>query len=140
MRVIEGVDDALSWCESRRGPGQFDEAVETAVAAIIARVASGGDAALLELTERFDGVRPATIRVGDAELRSRAERVPAPLAAAIDLSIERVSAFYSAQREHGFEIESSGVRLGQLVRPLASVGCYVPGGTAPLFSSLIMTA
>ena len=140
MRVIDGIDAAFAWCAERRGHGRLDAEVEASVTTIIARVVEGGDEALLEFTERFDGVRPATLIVADAELEHRSRRVPAELAAAIDLAIARVTAFYGEQREHGFEVESGGARLGQIVRPLASVGCYVPGGTAPLFSSLIMTA
>lgn len=140
MKVIEGVQAALAWCEERRAVGGFDADVDAAAADIIDQVARRGDDALLELTQRFDGVRLEKVEVAAAELRSRAERVPAPLAAAIDLAIRRVTAFYEAQREHGFETTARGVRLGQIVTPLASVGCYAPGGTAPLFSSLIMTA
>src|SRR5690606_21144859 len=104
------------------------------------QVRTGGDAALLELTETLDGVRLATPIVDERELRAAAARVDPALAAAIDLAIARVEAFYQAQRAPGFEYSADGARLGLLVKPLASVGCYVPGGTAPLFSSLIMTA
>ena len=140
MKVIEGVQAALAWCEERRAVGGFDAEVDAAVADIIDQVARRGDDALLELTQRFDGARLDAVEVPAAELLRRAERVPAALAAAIDLAISRVTAFYEAQREHGFETTARGVRLGQIVTPLASVGCYVPGGTAPLFSSLVMTA
>jgi len=140
MRVIEGVVDALAWCSERRAAPLFDADVETRVAAIIEQVRTGGDAALLELTERFDGVRVTTPVLEAGALHAAASRVEPALAAAIDLSIARVEAFYQAQPTPGFEFTADGARLGVLVKPLASVGCYVPGGTAPLFSSLVMTA
>lgn len=140
MRVIEGVVDALAWCSERRSAPLFDADVETQVAAIIEQVRTGGDAALVELTQRFDGVRLTTPVVDGSALHAAASRVTPALAAAIDLSIARVAEFYRAQLAPGFEFNADGARLGLLVKPLASVGCYVPGGTAPLFSSLIMTA
>jgi histidinol dehydrogenase len=140
MRIIEGVSEALAWCEERLVAPLFDAGVEARVAAIIEQVRAGGDAALLELTESLDGVRLAAPIVTDREVQAAAARVDPGLAAAIDLAIARVTAYYEAQRAPGFEFSSDGARLGLLVKPLASVGCYVPGGTAPLFSSLIMTA
>src|SRR5690606_7493216 len=140
MKVIEGVVAALAWCEERRAAPLYDVDVEARVTAIIEQVRSDGDAALLALTERFDGVRLATPVVAADAVRAGAARVAPRLAAAIDLSIARVDAYYRQQLTPGFEFVADGARLGMLVKPLASVGCYVPGGTAPLFSSLIMTA
>src|SRR5690606_3619931 len=59
---------------------------------------------------------------------------------AIDLAIDRVEAFYRRQAAEGFELVDGDSRLGAVAVPLESVGCYVPGGSAPLFSSLYMTA
>ena len=65
--------------------------------------------------------------------------VPSDLQDAIALAIERVRRFYEQQPAGGFLSPSEDGLLGQMVRPLARVGCYIPGGTAPLFSTLIMT-
>ena len=140
MRVIEGVVAALAWCEERRTSPLFDADTEARVADIIEQVRTRGDAALVELTERLDGVRLQTSAVAADALRAAAARVEPELAAAIDLAIARVRSFYEQQHAPGFEVNRDGARLGMLVKPLASVGCYVPGGSAPLFSSLIMTA
>jgi histidinol dehydrogenase len=94
----------------------------------------------MRVIEGVADVRLAANIVDGRELQAAAARVDPALAAAIDLAIERVRTFYEAQRAPGFEYRADGARLGMLVKPLASVGCYVPGGTAPLFSSLIMTA
>src|SRR5690606_17022102 len=115
-------------------------AVESAVEGIIEQVRVGGTAAIADLTERYDGVRPVKLLLRGADISAAADGVAPELAKAIDLAIARVRSFYSAQPTPGFEFSDGGARLGMLVRPLASVGCYVPGGTAPLFSSLIMTA
>jgi len=114
--------------------------VVEAVAEVIAGVRDGGEPAVLAYTERFDGVRRGTALVDRAELEAGAARVPAELARSIDAAIARVEAYYQAQPAGGFEVVDGDSRLGALVVPLDAVGCYVPGGTAPLFSSLYMTA
>lgn len=106
---------------------------------MVGAVSRGGAAEILALTERFDGVRLDTVVVPPERLSEAADRVPAGLQEAIDLAMSRVESYYRAQTEGGFEVSDGGARLGMLVRPVASVGCYVPGGTAPLFSSLVMT-
>lgn len=143
MRTIEGVRAALDWCESRLEASwgaRREGAVAAAVAEVIDRVRRGGEAAVRELTARFDGVRRSTVLVDRAELEAGAARVPADLRRAIDAAIARVEAYYRAQPDGGFELVDGDARLGALAVPLDSVGCYVPGGTAPLFSSLYMTA
>ena len=143
MRLVEGRRAALEWCERRREAvwteGRRAE-VAAAVADVIERVRAGGEAAVLELTERFDGVRRGRVLVAREELEAGAARVPRELAAAIDTAIARVEAYYRAQPAGGFELVDGDSRLGALTVPLEAVGCYVPGGTAPLFSSLYMTA
>ena len=140
MRLIESLPQALAWCESRRGQALSDPGVEATVADIIATVAAGDEDTLRELSLRFDGVAPSSILLPAEELAAAARRVDGDLREAIDLAIERVEDYYRRQPSEGFSHRSSGVVLGQILRPLDSVGCYVPGGSAPLFSSLIMTA
>ncbi len=143
MREVRGFQAAMLWCRQRRVGLAADarqSAVGDVVTALIAEVASGGERALLDLTERLDGVRLTSCVVPAHRLEEAAADVPAELRWPIDLSIERVEVFYRAQQTGGFELNDEGARIGALVRPLASVGCYVPGGSAPLFSSLVMTA
>lgn len=141
MRVLDGLETALRWCEERRRTyAGGDAAVASSVREIVARVQRDGDAALLDLTEAHDGVRPASPLVPRADLDAAAGHIEPDLAAAIRLAAERVEAYYRHQSEGGFLYGESGALLGQLVVPLESVGCYVPGGSAPLFSSVLMTA
>ena len=111
---------------------------EQVVSCILNDVKARGDEALLDWTERLDGHRPAELEVSAAEIQAAA--VAPELHAAIELAIARVRAFYMQQPAHGFLSHDEGGALGQLVRPLGRVGLYVPGGLAPLVSTLIHTA
>ena len=117
---------------------------EAVVGRIVADVRTRGDEALLDWTERLDGVRleaaggASPLRVSAEELASA--RVEPKLHAAIRLAAQRVRAFYEQQPAHGFLSHTAEGALGQLVRPLGRVGVYVPGGLAPLISTLIHTA
>ena len=115
----------------RLSPGQ-------AVERILADVRSRGDDALLDWTERLDGRRPVSLEVSPDEIA--AATVEPELHEAIRLAVSRVRAFHERQPAHGFLHEDAQGTLGQLVRPLGRVGVYVPGGLAPLVSSLIHTA
>ncbi len=139
MRLIRGLSAALE-AFARRAPAQVDPARRAQVEAIIAEVRTGGDAALRELSLRLDGVALAAIEVSAEERRTAAASLPRELQAAIDHAIERVRAFHQRQPSSGFLDAGPEGLLGQLVQPLRRVGCYVPAGTAPLPSSLIMTA
>ena len=111
---------------------------EQVVTRILDDVKLRGDEALLDWTEKLDGHRPERLEVSQAEIQ--AATVAPELHAAIELAIARVRAFYSQQPAHGFLTHDEGGALGQLVRPLSRVGLYVPGGLAPLVSTLIHTA
>ena len=138
MRVLRGVPDALTFFKNRHLHSD-DERLE-AVAAILADVKKRGDAAVADLTERFDGVRVEDARVPVEALKRAVAEVSSDLKAAIHLAAQRVRAFYEHQPKEGFIVQENGALLGQLVRPLERVACYVPGGQAPLFSTLLMTA
>ncbi len=111
---------------------------EQVVTRILDDVKARGDDALRDWTERLDGHRPEELEVSGAELA--AAQVAPVLHAAIELAISRVRAFYLQQPAHGFLEHTEDGALGQLVRPLGRVGLYVPGGLAPLVSTLIHTA
>lgn len=139
MRLIRGLPAALE-AFARRTPAQVDPLRRERVEAIIAEVRAGGDAALRAMSLQLDGVALGAIEVSAEERRTVAAGLPAELRAAIDLAIERVRAFHLRQPSGGFLDAGPDGLLGQLVQPLRRVGCYVPAGTAPLPSSLIMTA
>ncbi|WP_309572354.1 histidinol dehydrogenase [Deinococcus sp.] len=120
--------------------GLFGEALspEQVVQRILADVRARGDDALRDWTEKLDGTRPDTLAVSADDLAQAS--VPDDLHAAIRTAISRVRAFYAQQPAHGFLNHGPDGALGQLVRPIGRVGVYVPGGLAPLISTLIHTA
>jgi histidinol dehydrogenase len=109
-----------------------------AVQEILATVRSRGDAALQEWTRRIDGIELETLAVPAAELASAGQQLSPALHDALEQAVERIHAFHAAQPLPDWETAQLGGRLGQRVTPLRRVGVYVPGGTAPLPSSLLM--
>ncbi|MEM6513380.1 MAG: histidinol dehydrogenase [Pseudomonadota bacterium] len=109
------------------------------VADIIADVRERGDDALLDITERLDGVRLHALRVDKAEITWAEQQLSGEAVDAIDLAIRNVRAFHEAQKPSLVEVETMpGVRCERIWHPLESVGLYVPAGTAPLPSAAIM--
>ncbi|NDJ53511.1 MAG: histidinol dehydrogenase [Chloroflexi bacterium] len=113
---------------------------EQAVRRIISDVRQRGDAALLEWTERIDGVALQDLRVPEDELAAAAEQVSTEVLDALRVAAMRIEAFHRRQNYGSWMQPNSEGMLGQLVRPIERVGVYVPGGTAPLPSSLLMSA
>lgn len=120
---------------------EIDPSVAETVRGIIRRVRDEGDAALLDLTRRFDGADLAErgILVTPEELVEAERAVPAELRAAIDALIERLRDLHRRQLPVDWEAEREGVRAAEIVTPLGAVGCYVPGGRAVYPSSVAMT-
>jgi histidinol dehydrogenase len=122
---------------------ETDADVDDAVAAIIADVAARGDAALIDYTTRFDrvGLTAKQLRLSPREIADCAALAPAETVAALRLAAERIESFHRRQLPHAIDyVDEVGVRLGLQWRPLASVGLYVPGGTAAYPSSVLMNA
>ena len=111
-----------------------------AVARILDDVRARGDAALFEWTQRIDGVALARLDVDPADIRAAAGSLPADLRDALRLAANRIRAFHALQPVQSWTTTTLGGRLGQRVAPLRRVGVYVPGGSAPLPSSLLMSA
>ncbi len=118
--------------------------VEQVVLGIIADVRQRGDAAVLELTRRFDRMEAASVgelEVSADELEAAYTQVSADDVAALRLAVERVSRFHEKQKQQTWlSTEEPDIMLGQKVTPLARVGIYVPGGKASYPSSVIMNA
>jgi len=111
--------------------------------AIIREIRERGDAALIEFTARFDGVRltPETLRVDRRTIEESAGQVDEGLSAAIREAIANIRHYHEHQMTRDWEItRGAGVRLGQRVRPLEIVGLYVPGGSAAYPSTVMMNA
>jgi histidinol dehydrogenase len=125
------------------GKRELEEDVDNTVAAIIARVREEGDAALIELTQKFDrfALTPATMRIGAAEIDEAAGRADKAAVEALKLAAERIAAFHRGQLPEDRDYsDGQGVRLGARWTPVESVGIYVPGGTAAYPSSVLMNA
>lgn len=122
---------------------ESDAGVAAQVAAIIADVRARGDAALAELTLRFDQVDLAAvgIEIGRAEIAAARAAVPPPVMAALELAADRIRDFHAAQRPAGLDrTDAAGVRTGYRWTPVDAAGIYVPGGRAAYPSSVLMNA
>jgi len=128
---------------------ETDDAIETAVTAILRDVKARGDAAVLEYTNRFDRIphggagSMAAFDVGQAELDAALAALPQDQRAALQTAADRVRVFHERQKQAstGFTFtEPDGTVLGQRVTPLDRVGIYVPGGKAAYPSSVLMNA
>jgi len=122
---------------------EASEDVGREVAAIVARVREEGDAALLDLTRRFDRFDPAKdgLSIGPAEVARARAAVPKETLAALEVAAERIEDFHARQRPADFLYQDAlGVTLGQRWTPVDAVGLYVPGGTAAYPSSVLMNA
>jgi histidinol dehydrogenase len=115
--------------------------VENIVAEILAGVRQGGDSALIEFASRLDGLsKDDSLLVSRAEMEAAWEETSPELRSAMEVAQANIRAFAEAQRPGEWMISpADGVKTGQIVRPLGSVGCYVPGGRYPLPSTLLMT-
>lgn len=113
---------------------------EEAVRRILADVRTRGAAAVLDWSQRLDGVTPPTLVVPAETIRAAYAAVDPAVVEAMRLAVARVEAFHRRQPALSWIHNDAEGTLGQLVRPIERVGIYIPGGSAPLPSSLIMTA
>lgn len=118
-----------------------DAVIAGRVDAIIERVRRDGDKALRELAQEIDGVALDAIEVSEEEKREAFELVPQELKNAIAEAARNITRFHMAQRFDDIEVVTApGVKCVQRAVPIQKVGLYVPGGTAPLFSTVLMLA
>ncbi|GAB4541194.1 MAG: histidinol dehydrogenase [Anaerolineales bacterium] len=111
-----------------------------AVTRILREIRAEGDAALKRWTEKLDGKAADSFRVSPEALRAALNDLPAQQRSALELSAQRIAAFHQKQPLISWMTQDLGGTLGQLIRPIERVGLYVPGGTAPLPSSVLMSA
>ena len=110
------------------------------MSAIVGRVRSEGDRALIAFARRFDDLR-GPLEVSTQEIQAGASAVAPDVRRAIRLAARNIARVASRQLPKPFELSTvPGVTVEQRIEPLARVGCYVPGGRFPLPSSLLMTA
>jgi len=131
------------WFKRKAPDEKTTEEVERNVKAIVRAVVKNGDAALLTFTEQFDGARldAKDLRVTSREIKEAYNEVSQEQVGAIRFMKNKVSTFERlALKQVGFKISRDGVTVQNGLRPIESVGCYVPGGQAAYPSTLVMTA
>jgi histidinol dehydrogenase len=126
--------------ELRRPGGFLSAEVRGAARRIVGDVRERGDEALLEHTERFDGVRPERIRVPGEEIERARASLPEELEESFLVAFENVRLFHGRELDRSWELSRNGATVGQRVRPLRRVGVYVPGGHGTYPSTLMMAA
>jgi histidinol dehydrogenase len=125
---------------SALAPPPDDPGPVRAVREIVADVRERGDAALRDLTERFDGCRVDSFRVPAADLAGALDELASDVRESLEYAHGEIAAYHAAQRTGGFTLDRDGVRLTERVVPVSRAGCYVPGGRAAYPSTVLMTA
>ena len=129
------------WAALCRRAEQDNSLIQQRVDEILARVESEGDAALKNLAQEIDGVKLDCLKVSEAELCVASGKVKDEVKAAIEVAIKNIESFHSAQLPREVRVETQpGVVCIQRPVAIERVGLYIPGGTAPLFSTVLMLA
>ena len=140
MKVIE-YPERKQWDELLKRPVMETEGLFDTVRGIIAKVRSEGDKAVMAYEKMFDKVELETLGVTEAEMDEAEALVPEDLKNAISLAKENIATFHASQQFVGKKIETRpGVICWQQAVGIEKVGLYIPGGTAPLFSTVLMLA
>jgi histidinol dehydrogenase len=130
-----------SWSEVCKRPTQTFNDIEETVKQIFKEVQNKGDQAIAKYSSFFDGVTLDNIQVTSEEIETAKKEVAAELKDAIQLAKSNIEQFHGAQKTDKIVVETTiGVTCWQEKRPIQKVGLYIPGGTAPLFSTVLMLA
>lgn len=115
------------------------ERITATVSEILDRVKAEGDSALRDFSQRFDTVKVADICISSDEIAAAAGRLGDDIKHAMAQAVRNIEIFHNAQKMPVVDVETQpGVRCQQITRPIASVGLYIPGGSAPLLSTVLM--
>jgi histidinol dehydrogenase len=140
MRILSGKAAAARVRKITARSARYAE-VETAVRRIIADVKRNGDQAVRKYAQRWDELpRGAALRISPEEIRAAWIAASPDFRRSLKAAAGNIRCFCEMQKPVEWTRKAKGISLGQLVRPLSSVGCYVPGGRYPLVSTLLMTA
>lgn len=133
--------DSNEWTSLLKRPVMNMDTLRDTVNEVLCRIKEEGDKAVIEYEERFDKVQLDSLVVSEAEMKEAEALVPIELKAAILLAQRNIHTFHAAQKFEGKKIETiSGVTCWQKSVAIEKVGLYIPGGTAPLFSTVLMLA
>jgi len=139
MRIVSGRR-ADAMVERLAGRGSDFSRLEPRVRRIIEGVRRGGDRSLRRYAERWDGLAAKQpLRVSDEEMAAALRTIPPVLRKSLRQAAQNIRRFCEWQKPKNWMRTQDGISVGQVVRPLESVGCYVPGGRYPLVSTLLMT-
>lgn len=140
MKLIK-YPDRSQWNEILKRPVLETENLFDTVRNIINRVRAGGDRVVMEYEAVFDKAELTSLAVTSAEIEEAEKEVPIELKAAIYLAKRNIETFHSTQRFEGKKVDTvEGVTCWQKAVAIEKVGLYIPGGTAPLFSTVLMLA
>ncbi|MFD0861974.1 histidinol dehydrogenase [Sungkyunkwania multivorans] len=130
-----------TWKDILKRPTQTVEDIEATVLEVFNEVKTKGDSAIKKYTSLFDGVQLSDNMVSDSELNEAESVISDELKKAIQLAKSNIETFHAAQKTEMVSAETmKGVKCWQEKRPIQRVGLYIPGGTAPLFSTILMLA
>ncbi|MFY0650821.1 MAG: histidinol dehydrogenase [Cyclobacteriaceae bacterium] len=133
--------DRSNWPEITKRPEVDKSDLRGIVEGVFADVKTDGDSALRSYTEKFDKVNLEKIEASEKEVTEAVSRVSSDLKSAIELAANNIKKFHASQALAVNEVETvAGVKCWQEARPIEKVGIYIPGGTAPLFSTVLMLA
>lgn len=142
MKILEYksatfAEDLKKACESASLPQEAKDAV----ASVIADVRANGDKAVLAYTKKFDGVELKSLKVSEAEMKAAAKKVSAADKRAMREAIASVKAYHLHTKPKNWRAKNpQGATIGENFYPIRRVGLYIPGGSAPLVSTVVMTA
>ncbi|MBB3698793.1 histidinol dehydrogenase [Flammeovirga yaeyamensis] len=131
--------DRSTWGELLQRPAMRMEEIEKQVAPILKTVATDGDSALRAFSRQFDGAEVDSIIVSEKEFEDAIQLVDSDLKASIDIAIQNITTFHASQKTETLQVETmDGINCWRKSVPIQKVGLYIPGGSAPLFSTVIM--
>ena len=140
MNII-AYPDRADWKEILKRPTLNTGSLRETVCGILDRVRTEGDKAVIDYEEKFDKVKLNSLAVTEEEFKEAEKAVGIELKAAVMLAYKNIHTFHSAQKFEGKKVSTlPGVTCWQKAVPIEKVGLYVPGGTAPLFSTVLMLA
>ncbi|GAB6868197.1 histidinol dehydrogenase [Bacteroides rodentium] len=139
--ILISNPDKSQWPEMLKRPAMNTENLFDTVRSVIDRVKTEGDRAVLDYEEKFDKVVLASLAVSEEEQQEAENLVSEDLKVAIRLAKQNIETFHAAQRFEGKKVQTQpGVTCWQKAVAIEKVGLYIPGGTAPLFSTVLMLA
>ena len=128
------------WPSLCRRAEQDDAVISGRVREILSRIKSGGEPSLREIVKEIEGAVPADFRVSETEILAAGEVVPQGAKAAVREAKKRIEAFHRLQKPEDISLEENGIICRRRFVPIERVGLYIPGGSAPLFSTILMLA